>query len=133
MNFMNKLYIFLSLHNYRYSPYVDEFIRSLVSEGELIGRDRYRVEIKWRGNHYAIWIENFPYADLSNVKYCSNNKICSLYRELRPSRATQIAFWKWMEKKDIYPGSDLSVPQNKNVKALLTGIKDVAEESCPKN
>lgn len=131
MNFMDKLCIFLSLHNGKYSQYVNEFIRSLVSEGELIGRDRYRVEIKWRGVHYGVWIENYPYADLSYVKRYNDNTI--FYSDLRPSRATQIAFWEWMEKKGIYPGNDSSVLQEKNVKALLTGIKNVRKESCPKN
>lgn len=133
MNFMDKLYIFLSIKNDKYSPYVDEFIQSLVSEGELIGHDRFRVKIKWRGKHYAVWIENFPYADLSDVKHRSDNKICYLYKNLRPSRATQIAFWKWMEKKGIYPGSNLSDPQDKNVKDLLANIKDGGKEPCPKN
>lgn len=128
MNFMKKLYIILTPHNDKYSPYVDEFVQSLISEGELIGHDKYRAQIKWRGNHYAVWIENFPYADLSDVKYRSNNKFCHLYRDLRPSRATQIAFWKWMEKKGVYPGGCPSDPQEKNVKALLTGIKDTGED-----
>lgn len=131
MKFMEKLCITLSLHNYRYSPYVDEFIKNLVREGKLVSYNRYRAKIKWRGVHYGVWIANYPYADLSDVKRYNDNTI--LYRELRPSRVTQIAFWEWMNKQGVYPGSDPSGPQDKNVKALLTGIKNVRKESCPKN
>ena len=60
MKFMEKLCIILSLHNCRYSPYVDEFIKNLVREGKLVSYNRYRAEIKWRGVHYGVWIENYP-------------------------------------------------------------------------
>lgn len=131
MNFMEKLYITLIPHNCRYSPYVDEFIKKLISEGELVAYNRYRAEIKWRGVHYGVWIENYPYADLTDVKRYSDNT--TFYKELRTSRATQIAFWKWMNKQGVYPGSNPSDPQDKNVRALLTGIKDGEKEPCPKN
>lgn len=126
MNFMDKLCIFLSLHNGKYSPYVNEFIRSLVSEGELIVRDRYRVEIKWRGVHYGVWIENYPYADLTDVKRYNDNTI--LYRELRPSRVTQIAFWEWMNKQGVYPDKDPTNPEDEKVKSLLTTSQNTLEE-----
>ena len=45
MKFMEKLCIILSLHNCRYSPYVDEFIKNLVREGKLVSYNRYRAEI----------------------------------------------------------------------------------------
>lgn len=131
MNFMEKLYITLSLRCYRYSPYVDDFIKKLISEGEFVAYDRYRAEIKWRGVHYGVWIESYPHADLTNVKRYSDN--ATFYKELRPSRATQIAFWKWMNKQGVYPGSNPSDPQEKNVKALLIGIKDGEKEPCSKN
>ena len=126
MKFMEKLCITLSLHNCRYSPYVDEFIKNLVREGKLVSFNRYRAEIKWRGVHYGVWIENYPYADLTNVKRYNDNTI--LYRELRPSRVTQIAFWEWMNKQDVYPDKDPTNPEDEKVKSLLTTSPNTLEE-----
>ena len=127
MNFMEKLFITLTPHNCRYSSYVDAFIKSLVSEGKLIAHGKYRVEIKWRGAHYGIWIENYPYADLADVKKYSDNTF--LYRKLRPSRATQIAFWDWMNEQGVYPNRYNEVPTDKNLKVLLNNTKNYGGEN----
>lgn len=121
MDFKQKLNIILYFHTYKYSPYVDEFIKKLINEGEVLNYDRYRAEIKWRGVHYGVWIENYPYADLGDVRKYSDNTF--LYRKLRPSRATQIAFWDWMNKQGVYPNRYDEMPTDKNLKALLTKTK----------
>lgn len=126
MKFMEKLCITLSLHNCRYSPYVDEFIKNLVREGKLVSYNRYRAEIKWRGVHYGVWIENYPYADLSDVIQYNDRTI--LYRDLRPSRVTQIAFWEWMNKQGVYPDKDPTNPEDEKVKSLLTTSQNTLEE-----
>ena len=126
MKFMEKLCIILSLHNCRYSPYVDEFIKNLVREGKLVSYNRYRAEIKWRGVHYGVWIENYPYADLTDVKRYNDNTI--LYRDFRPSRVTQIAFWEWMNKQGVYPDKDPTNPEDEKVKSLLTTSQNTLEE-----
>lgn len=122
MDFKQKIYIILYFHTYKYSPYVDKFIKKLISEGEILNHDRYRVEIKWRGNQYGVWIENFPYGDLSDVKQGGYNNI-TFYKDLRPSRSTQIAFWEWMNNQGIYPNRYDEVPTDKKVKILLTKTK----------
>ena len=114
MKFMEKLCIILSLHNCRYSPYVDEFIKNLVREGKLVSYNRY------------VWIENYPYADLTDVKRYNDNTI--LYRDLRPSRVTQIAFWEWMNKQGVYPDKDPTNPEDEKVKSLLTTSQNTLEE-----
>lgn len=121
MDFKQKLNIILCFHTYKYSPYVDEFIKKLINEGEVLNYGRYRAEIKWRGVHYGVWIENYPYADLGDVRKYSDNTF--LYRKLRPSRATQIAFWDWMNKQGVYPNRYDEMPTDKNLKALLTKTK----------
>jgi hypothetical protein len=122
MDFKQKLYIILCFHTYKYSSYVDNFIKKLISEGEVLNYDRYRVEIKWRGNQYGVWIENFPYSDLSDVKQRGYNNI-TFYKNLRPSRSTQIAFWGWMNKQGIYPNKYNEDITYEKVKALLTKTK----------
>lgn len=121
MDFKQKLNIILCFHTYKYSPYVDEFIKKLINDGEVLNYDRYRAKIKWRGVHYGVWIENYPYADLGDVRKYSDNTF--LYRKLRPSRATQIAFWDWMNKQGVYPNRYDEMPTDKNLKALLTKTK----------
>ena len=104
----------------RLTCYVDKFIKKLISEGEVLDYDRYRVEIKWRGNQYDVWIENFPYGDLSDVKQRGN---ITFYKNLRPSRSTQIAFWEWMNKQCIYPNGYNEDTTDEKVKMLLTKTK----------
>ena len=122
MDFKQKLYIILYFHTYKYSPYVDNFIKKLISEGEVLNHNRYRVEIKWRGNQYGVWIGNFPYGDLSDVKQRGYNNI-TFYKDLRPSRSTQIAFWKWMNKQGIYPNEYNEDTTDEKVKMLMTKTK----------
>ena len=122
MNILKKLDIIFTMHNDPYSRLVDDFIRQVIAEGKIVGQDYCYVAVELRGETYGIWKANRYYGDLSIVVNLKSDS--RIYENKRPSRATQIAFWEWLERHDIFV-DDSKDNDTENLKRILG-------ESCPK-
>lgn len=115
MNIFKKLDIITEFQANPYSDLVDRFIRKVINEGEILGRDDFRLLVKLDENYYEIGILGGHYSELSIAYNYKTHQI--LYSDLRPSRATKIAFWKWVEKNK--PIVDKKEGYKLNLKKIL--------------
>ena len=118
MNFWKKLNIILTVQMDRYSPFVDRLIRTVIEEGEILNRDKHTVTVRFRGKNYHVWLANTYYADLSCMRDIATDQF--VYNNKRPSRATKIAFWEWLERNGVV---------TEKVDSDTERIKQILEES----
>lgn len=93
----NKISIWLTLYNERYSEFADKVIRKIISGGEIVPEcsNEYHLCVRFKNQIYYIWIENRWYAALCHVRK-GNASGPSIYAQARPSRKTIIAFFEWV-------------------------------------
>ena len=124
MKFSTKVYIWLNFKLYSYSSRADKFIRYIINEGKLVAVDDSlygcpaNAFVRVGDKVFAVWISNYPYADLSDVYEVARDGVFAakyIYTRVRPSRKTQIAFWEWMEKQttvEFHSGEVTVFPDN---------------------
>lgn len=100
MNIFDKLRFYVTVHNYKYSKEIDDFLKNIIKEGELLEKKEFEVftvRVRYKGKVFRVWVGNFPYADLCMLY--ENDFYIPILKYVRPSRSTQIAFWEWLEKQ----------------------------------
>ena len=100
MNIFDKLRFYVTVHNYKYSKEIDDFLKNIIKEGELLEKKEFEVftvRVRYNGKVFRVWVGNFPDADLCMLY--ENDFYIPILKYVRPSRSTQIAFWEWLEKQ----------------------------------
>lgn len=98
MRLWDKLDIWFSMKNCTYNENVDRFVRSVIQNGSVVGRNPWYVIVELNDTKFHFWAENRWYADLSD---CKDDNGDYVYRDLRPSRLTEIMFWEWLESNGV--------------------------------
>lgn len=101
MRFSEKVRIWCTPRPYPYNEAVDEFLRTMIDSGELLGFRPFRAVVKMDGKVYSVDTSLYPSEDLCGiyrVKGVEPDEEDALYTGKSPSRKTQIKFWEWLEK-----------------------------------
>ena len=139
MKFSTKVYIWFNLKLYSYSDRADKFIKYIINEGKLvaIGDSLYgcpaHAFVQVGDKVFAVWIANYPYADLSDVYEVARDGVFAekyIYTRERPSRKTQIAFWEWMERQVYvsFSGGEVAVASDNTHESWDKKIRDIYKE-----
>lgn len=139
MKFSTKVYIWFNLKLYSYSDRADKFIKYIINNGKLVAIDdslygrSANVFVQAENKVFAVWISNYPYADLSDVYEVARDGVFAekyIYTRERPSRKTQIAFWEWLEKQATvsFSGGEVAVAHMNTGESWDKKIRDIYKE-----
>ena len=142
MNIFKKIRWFFTIRTHPFKQHVDFIVQGFINHEKLLETDDYKAIIKFADKVYGIWIENYPYAWLSNCvemssdEYERNFHIMSknhtTWKDAVPSKKTSMLFEEWLEKeKERLFKEQNPVPETDNTHQ--TTLKETAmsnETSC---
>lgn len=113
MTLKERFNIFFSRKRYDYSPKLEKFLIELIDSGEVVKKFNDKVSIKYKNLYYNVLVGDKYTASITKIsqavrlspmfleKKPSYIDIQTLFSYCRPSRKTEIKFFKWIEWRDV--------------------------------
>ena len=97
MDFRDKIMILFLEKSTEYDPSVNKFIKVVIRDGKILNNDGCYIVVSLYNKDYCIWKDDLNWSfDLTS---CKDENGEYIYKNRRPSRITQIRFWKWYENE----------------------------------
>lgn len=122
MDLRDKIMILFLEKSAEYNPSVNQFIKAVIRDGEILNNDGCNIVVRLYNKDYHIWTDDSYWrCDLTS---CKDENGEYIYRNRRPSRLTQLRFWRWYENEFFRNKQERErvKKENESIKRRITEI-----------